>query len=51
MLMTMAATVSTVGKGLVNPAVYLSPMAQAISNNPATTNSNQASDVFTSYLN
>jgi hypothetical protein len=36
-LMTIAATVPTVGHSFVKPSVYFSPMAQPISNNPART--------------
>src|SRR5262245_56414775 len=39
--MTIAATVSTVGHGRVNPSVYLRPTAQPISNKPATIRMNQ----------
>src|SRR5215213_7824200 len=41
-LMSIAATVPTVGHKRVNPSVYLSPIAQPTSNSPAMTRINQA---------
>src|SRR3546814_426953 len=40
-LMTIASTVPTVGHNLVKPSVYFSPIAQPISNSPASTRINQ----------
>ena len=42
MLTAMAASVSTEGTSRVNPSVYLRPIAQPISINPATNSMNQA---------
>src|SRR5689334_8463160 len=45
-LRIMASTVHTEGQGRVNPSVYLRPIAQPTSNNPATTRMSHAMGVL-----